>query len=142
MMAAAGLTLMAWAWWAAPGGAVEKPMVVRSEARGAGPEKAGPVGLGDAASTASLEGPPDACFQEVMAEDTLPEPRPGQARPDANGRCPHKRQVSRSGGCWVQLSFDREECEAGGYVFTDRCYGPVMANPRQRQPTSSPGSQP
>lgn len=138
---AAVFTLIIWAGWATRGRAGGAPAVSRTEAESTDQPDAGPVGLGNVASTVSMVGSPDASVSEVMAEDTLPEPLPGQTRPDDKGRCPGKGQLALNGGCWVLIPFVREECEASGYVFTTRCYGPVLAHPRKRQPTSHPGSQ-
>jgi serine/threonine protein kinase len=140
-MTAAGLALVAWAWWAAPWKFVEKPSVAQQEAGGAGQQDAGTTGLGDEASTASTEDSVGPSGREIMAEDTLPEPLPGQARPDEKGRCRHKRQVALNGGCWVVLSFNREECEEnGGYVFKTKCYLPFF--PHGRPSTSNPTHKP
>ncbi len=141
-VAAAGLALIAWAWWATRGRSVELPSVSRTEAGSVDRPDAGTVGLGSAASTVSVESAPDASVPEMMAEDSLPEPLPGQTRPDSKGRCPGKGQLALNGGCWILLTLEREECEESGYVFTSRCYGPVLSHPRKRQPTSHPGSQP
>jgi hypothetical protein len=140
-MAAASLTLAAWAWWAALGQAVENPSALRQAAGSTDQENGRTAGLGEAASTASMEDSPDASVREVLAEDTLPEPVPGQARPDAKGRCPHKRQVALSGGCWGRLNLDREKCEeVSGHMSKDTCYVPIL--PPGRPPTSSPTRKP
>ncbi len=57
---------------------------------------------------------PEPSVHAPLAEDTLPEPLPGQLRSDAKGRCPRKCQVALNGVCWVPSSMDREECEALG----------------------------
>jgi hypothetical protein len=140
-MAAAGLMLAVWAWWSTPEKRMEQPSAVRQEAGGAHLEDGGTVGLGDAASTTSTVISPDSPVRGSLAEDTLPEPLPGQLRPDAKGQCPLKRQVALNGGCWVRLKLEREECEAlRGYLFKDTCHVPILA-PR-RHPTSSPASEP
>ena len=46
-----------------------------------------------------------------MAEDALPEPMPGQTRPDAKGHCPLKQHLALNGGCWGTLKLDKETCE-------------------------------
>ena len=76
-----------------------------------------------------------------LAEDSLPEPVPGQLRPDAKGRCPHKRQLALNGACWVPM--DPEECEAlgsNGKLFKGRCYVPVLSpnRPSTTHPTRPP----
>ncbi|HEX8697247.1 MAG TPA: protein kinase [Myxococcaceae bacterium] len=74
------------------------------------------------------------------AQQPLPEPRPGQPRPDKKGRCPGPRQVPINGGCWVeQLPMNAEECEANSYVpFNGKCYAPALTPLKKHQPTSSP----
>jgi eukaryotic-like serine/threonine-protein kinase len=97
---------------------------------------AGTAGLGDTVSRESEE-QPSPSWPEAMSEDTLPEPLPGQLRPDAKGRCPGKRQVALNGACWMKTSWEREECEmARGQLFNDTCYLPCI--PPGRQPTSDP----
>ncbi len=135
--AAAGLALATWAGWSVARHFVESPSFARREAADKDRPDAGTAGLGDAASIASEEGAPESS-REVVAEDPLPEPLPGQMRPDAKGRCPHKQLVALNGGCWVKL--DRERCEAlSGHVYQGACYVPIV--PPERQPTSGPGDQ-
>jgi len=118
------------------------PRVARHEAAGAGQQDGGTAGLGEAVLPASTEDSSEPFVREGMAEDPLPEPLPGQARPDANGRCPRKQQVVRNGGCWRLLKLDREECEeVSGHLFKDACYVPGTSPPR-RKPTSSPAREP
>jgi predicted Ser/Thr protein kinase len=139
--AAAGLAVVAWAWWALPGKHVEKPSVVQEEAGGASLEDGGTAGLGDAASTASTVASPEPSAREELTEDTPPEPLPGQTRPDSKGRCPHKWQVALNGGCWGPLKLEREKCEdLSGHMVKGICYVPIIS--RQRQPTSSPAGKP
>jgi serine/threonine protein kinase len=78
--------------------------------------------------------------KKPVAQQPLPEPRPGQARPDQKGRCPGPRQVSINGGCWLHYSsMPTEECvENGGVLFKDKCYTPAHAPPKKAQPTSTP----
>jgi hypothetical protein len=133
-LAAAALAVALWAWWVASGTPPgENPS-------GARPEAAGPVGLGEAVVSASKMDDPEPSRREALAQDTLPEPLPGQTRPDAKGRCPHKRQVALNGGCWVGWAdTEREKCEAlhhNGYMYKNTCYVPVI--PPGRPPTSQP----
>ena len=140
-LAAAALVLALWAWWVTPGThPLENSFGACQEA--ADDEKAdtGPVGLGEAVVSASTMNAPEPSGRDSLAEDTLPEPLPGQTRPDAKGRCPHKRQVALNGGCWVEL--EREKCEAlnlNGYMYKSTCYVPVL--PPGRSPTSQPAHQ-
>lgn len=140
-MVAAGLALAVWAWWAAPSQPGEKPPLAHAEPTPGDPPDAGTAGLGEALASASTEPFPELRAMEVMAEETPPEPQPGQARPDAKGRCPHKRQVALNGGCWVEHPFNQEECEEkGGYIFKKTCYLPIASS--GRPPTSSPTDKP
>ncbi|MBN1203733.1 MAG: serine/threonine protein kinase, partial [Myxococcaceae bacterium] len=139
--AAALLALGAWVWWSIPRKFPEQPTVVRHEAGGARLEDGGTSGLGDEAATTATTASPAPSAPGVLAEDTLPEPVPGQARPDAKGRCPHPQHVLLGSGCWVKTSMDRKECELlkpnGGNMFKGACYMPVLLH--GRQPTSDPG---
>jgi hypothetical protein len=136
-LAAVGVALAVWTWRTVPRQPEAERSVVEAEVAGEARPEAEPTGLGDAAAATSLEEAPQSSPTEAMAEDSPPEPLPGQLRPDANGRCPRKRHVALNGGCWVEMS-NREECEEIGYVFKGKCYAP--ARPRGRQPTSSPKS--
>ncbi|MBN1207424.1 MAG: protein kinase [Myxococcaceae bacterium] len=139
--AAGLLALGAWAGWVAREESPKQPSVVRQEAGGAQLEDGGPAGLGDDAASASAEESSTPSEPGALAEDTLPEPLPGQAQPDARGRCPHKRQVSLNGGCWAPLKVERDECEAAsGQMLKDRCYVPVFLP--GRRPTSHPMREP
>ncbi|MFL5346090.1 MAG: serine/threonine protein kinase, partial [Hyalangium sp.] len=135
-VAAAGVALAAWLWWLAPSEPVEQPSMAQRGADGADRPDGGTSGLGEAASTTSMEDSPPLSLQERLAEEPLPEPEPEQTRPDAKGRCPHKQQVALNGGCWAPLKITSEECEAAdGQMFKDQCYVPVFAHGR-RHPTS------
>jgi len=74
-------------------------------------------------------------------QESLPQPRPWQARSDEKGRCPGRKQVPINGACWVeQLPMSAEECAELGYVpFQGKCYLPAPAPPKKPAPTSSPG---
>jgi serine/threonine protein kinase len=142
--AAALLALGAWVWWIIPSKFPERPASARHAADEAHLQDGGASGLGDDAATASTAASPSPSVPGVRAEDTLPEPLPGQIRPDAKGRCPHSRQVPLGGGCWVKTPLDREQCEllrpSGGYIFQGICYTPVLLH--GRQPTSEPPRKP
>ncbi|HEX8699830.1 MAG TPA: protein kinase [Myxococcaceae bacterium] len=75
-----------------------------------------------------------------VAQESPPEPRPGQLRPDAKGRCVGPMQVAINGGCWLENpSMNAEACAKGGYVFLQgKCYGPALVPPQKPRPTSSP----
>lgn len=138
---AATVAVVVAAGWAAWRASVEPPSVTRREAAGADARDAGMSGLGEAASSVSKEEVSAPSMREGMAEEPLPEPLPGQTRPDAKGRCPHKRQVALNGGCWMQISLDREGCAIlSGHVLKGACYVPMI--PPGRQSTSNPASKP
>jgi hypothetical protein len=130
--------LATWGVWMISG-APEAHLRADTRKTGAtGPADTGPVGLGDAAVSASTGDSPAPSLSEAMAEDTLPEPEPGQAKPDTKGRCPHKQQVALNNGCWMKASFEQEQCESvGGSMYQGACYLPIIA-PRQRPPTTAP----
>ena len=74
-----------------------------------------------------------------MSEDTLPEPLPGQVRPDEKGRCPRKGLVALNGGCWAETAWEPEKCQKlGGQMFKGTCYVPFIPPGRSRPPTSDP----
>jgi serine/threonine protein kinase len=138
--AAAGLTLAAsvgWEWVERDADTSSVPTVA---AAGAGRADAGTSGLGEAVSATSAVDASEPSVQ-VMAEEPLPEPMPGQTRPDAKGRCPHKLQVALNGACWIP--FAPEACEASvasGQLFRGKCYVPVQ--PRNHPSTSEPSRRP
>jgi serine/threonine protein kinase len=78
--------------------------------------------------------------KKPLAQQPLPEPRPGQARPDKRGQCPGRKQVPINGGCWVELpQMSTDECvENGGALFHGKCYTTADAPPKEPPPTSSP----
>jgi serine/threonine protein kinase len=100
---------------------------------------AGTAGLGEAASSASTQETPEPTLEQAVTEDSLPEPLPGQIRPDDKGHCPHKQQVALNGGCWVLWESGKCESLGGsGQIYEGRCYVPALPLPRHRPPTSSP----
>jgi hypothetical protein len=102
---------------------------------------AGTTAVGDTSPTEpqATTAPPEE--HRPLAQQPLPVPRPGQARPDEKGRCLGPKQVPLNGGCWVELlPMSAEECAEGGYVpFQGKCYLPAPAPPKKPTPTSSPG---
>jgi serine/threonine protein kinase len=78
------------------------------------------------------------------AQEPLPEPRPGQTRPEAKGRCPGRTQVLINGGCWVENPvMTAETCTENGYVFLKgKCYAPALESPRRPLPNSSDTQEP
>jgi serine/threonine protein kinase len=101
------------------------------------------------ASTAAMGGSsppkPQASTQppsekKPVAQDSPPEPRPGQMRPDKRGSCPGRTQVRINGGCWMAIpSATAEECKESGYLLLKgKCYAPTLEPPQKSVPTSSP----
>jgi predicted Ser/Thr protein kinase len=101
---------------------------------------AGTTAVGDTAPTAPGASTSPVTEKEPLAQEPLPEPHPGQIRPDKRGQCPSRKQVPINGGCWVELlQMSPEECTESGYVlFQGKCFGPANAPPRKPQPTSGP----
>ena len=95
--------------------------------------------IGDSTSTAPHTASPEE--NTPLAQEPLPLPRPGQARPDEKGRCLGHNQVPINGGCWVVLlPLSAEKCVESGYVpFQGKCYLPAPAPPKKSVPTLSPG---
>jgi hypothetical protein len=78
-----------------------------------------------------------------MSADPLPEPMPGQVRPDEKGRCPRKGLVTLNGACWAEFAWEPETCLAlGGQLFKGTCYVPFIPPERKRAPTSGPVKNP
>jgi serine/threonine-protein kinase len=97
----------------------------------------GTVAVGDSVLTAPVPPPQAPSSGSTLSVDLPPRPLPGQKRPDANGRCPNKLQVSIHGGCWNKLNVDLNDCQGEGYyVYKGVCYVPVI--PPARPPTSNP----
>jgi len=102
---------------------------------------AGTSAVGDASPTQKQAPAPPAQEKKPVAQQPLPEPRPGQTRPDKRGQCPGRKQVLINGACWIDVSasMSTDECvENGSVLFKGRCYEPVQPSPKQPQPTSSP----
>jgi serine/threonine protein kinase len=137
--AAVGLALAVWAGRTVSHEPAEQPSVARAEPAKPGSADAGTAGLGEAATVAALEQPPSGSTAEGMSEDTLPEPQPGQVRPDEKGRCPIKGLVALNGACWGEATWEPEKCqELGGQMFKGTCYMPIIPAGRKRPPTSGP----
>jgi serine/threonine protein kinase len=136
--AVSGLVVAAWVGGRAVGALGESFSVHSSEADRA---DAGTAGLGETVSaTSSAMETPESSLP-VMADETLPEPLPGQTRPDAKGHCPHQLQVALNGACWVPFAPGSDECAAfEGQLFRGRCYVPAL--PRKRPSTAHPPLKP
>jgi hypothetical protein len=137
--AAAGLALGVWLGRTASHEPQEQPAVARAEPPRADSADAGTAGLGEAATVAAQDKVPAVSTDPGMSADALPEPQPGQVRPDEKGRCHRKGAVALNGGCWAETSIEREGCtELGGQMFKGTCYVPFMPPGRKRPPTSGP----
>jgi hypothetical protein len=136
-LAAVALALVLWTWWVAPDAhPLENPFGACQGAAEAEMAAKGPIGLGEAVVSASKMDAPEPSGRKAVTEDTPPEPFPGQLRPNAKGRCPHRQHVAFNGACWV-VELDRERCEAlSGHVYKNTCYVPVITP--GRPPTSQP----
>jgi serine/threonine protein kinase len=104
---------------------------------------AGTSAVGDSTPTESRASPPLPTEKKPIAQEPLPEPRPGQARPDEKGRCPSSKHVLINGGCWLeQLPMTAEECtESGCVLFKGKCYAPAFAPLKRPPPTTSPAEE-
>ncbi|MCP3140823.1 serine/threonine protein kinase [Pyxidicoccus xibeiensis] len=99
----------------------------------------GTAAVGDTALTAPVAPVRAPSAWSVIAVDVPPKPLPGQTRPDATGRCPHRTYTAINGGCWRKLAIEAKDCDASGdYVYRGACYTPVF--PPQRPATSSPAA--
>jgi len=101
---------------------------------------AGSSAVGDTSPTEPQATPPLTPEKKPVAQEPLPEPRPGQLRPDKKGRCLGRKQLAINGGCWLEfLTLTPEECTAGGYVLLKgKCLSPALESPKKPSPTSSP----
>jgi len=101
---------------------------------------AGPSAVGDTSPTEPRSTPVPTAEKKPIAREPLPEPRPGQLRPDGKGRCLGPKQVAINGGCWLEFpTLTPEECTAGGYVLLKgKCLSPALESPKKPSPTSSP----
>ena len=140
-LAATCLAVVLWVRPAPRGEPSEPPALAHAEASEQDAPEAGTRGLGEAAAATSLEAAPAASLQEKLAQEPLPEPQPGQTRPNAKGQCPHKKQTALNKGCWAETSLERELCaQVNGQTYKGKCYLPAI--PPGRPPTSSPTGKP
>ncbi|HLL06995.1 MAG TPA: serine/threonine-protein kinase, partial [Myxococcaceae bacterium] len=107
---------------------------VRTGAEPAVAKERGTVAVGDTARSSSVESEKKTP-KSTIAMEFPKKPRPGQLRPDANGRCPAKK-VLLNGGCWIKVDFTPEECLVNGYAYQGACYLPVYES--SPSPTSAP----
>jgi hypothetical protein len=140
-LAAAGACTVLW-WHSRPVRPPPGPMTGKTpRASASRAPDADTAAAGDTAPTAPRAAPSPATEKKPLAQESLPEPRPGQLRPDKRGQCPGRKQVPINGGCWNDVSpaMDAQSCAEGGYVlFQGKCFGPALAPSKKPQPTSSP----
>jgi serine/threonine protein kinase len=131
--AAAGFGMLLWN--AAPG-----PGQTQQRASGFQQPDAGTSAVGDTSPTQPRASTPPSQEKKPVAQEPLPEPRPGQIRTDKHGQCPGNKQVPINGACWFELfQMSAEECLGNsGVRFKGKCYGPAPDSQKQPQPTSSP----
>jgi len=137
--AAGACAVLLWHWQPVPPSpapmAVSTPGASDSQA-----SDAGTAAVGDTSPAEPQASTPPSTKKKPLAQEPLPEPRPGQARPDKKGQCPGRKQVPINGGCWWEfLPPSAEACTESGYVlFKGKCLVPANAPPRKSQPTSNP----
>jgi serine/threonine protein kinase len=138
--AAGACAVLLWSVWPALG-PVSTNALEASDARA---PDAGTAAVGDNSSAKPQASKQPPTEKKPIAQEALPEPRPGQARPDKKGQCPGRKQVPINGGCWVeQLQMTAEECAENYFVFfKGKCFAHANAPPRKPQPTSSPAKEP
>ena len=105
-----------------------------------GARDGGTVGLGDAVLTAQQAAPHIPSAWSAIGMDLPSRPFPGQARPDANGRCPFEPLVPINNGCWVPVGEEAKTCPPQTFAYKGRCYAPFLRLPSP--PTSSPSDAP
>jgi hypothetical protein len=104
--------------------------------------EAGPAAVGDSAPSAPLASAHLPSEPAPVAQESPPELRSGQSRPDEKGRCPGRSHVVINGGCWVDATplMNAEECTKSGYVLLKgKCYTAALEPPQKAVPTSNPG---
>jgi serine/threonine protein kinase len=102
--------------------------------RGSSNAEGDAVSLGD--SSVSSSDAPAKAPQDAIAQEVPRQPRPGQLRPDANGRCP-KDLVAINGGCWRKIDVEPDYCRGHDvFLYQGGCYFPIPAS--RPQPTSEP----
>jgi serine/threonine protein kinase len=128
-------------WHSQPASVPPSPVFVNApRASDAQAPDAGTSAVGETSPTGAQAPTPPRTEKRPLAQESLPKPRPEQARPDKKGQCPGRRQVPINGGCWLELlSTTAEECvQIGSVLFKGKCYAPILESPKKPQPTSSP----
>jgi hypothetical protein len=128
LAAAGACTVLLW---------LAKPLLVPPGPNSQAPH-AGTVAVGDTSPTEPQASTAPGTEKKPLAQEPLPEPRPGQLRPDKRGQCPVRQQIPINGGCWLISLADAQACAGSGYVFFQgKCLVPALEPPRKPQPTSS-----
>jgi len=140
LAAAGACAVLLWNWQRVPRppGAVAVSTPGTSDAQA---PDAGTAAVGDTSPTEPQDSSPAPMQEQPLAQEPLPEPRPGQARPDKKGRCPGRKHVPINGGCWIDVSssMDAQACTEDGYIlFKGKCFVPANAPAKKPAPTSSP----
>ncbi len=140
-LVAAGLTVVLGVRPAPRGEPSEEPALTHAGGSNEEAPGARTRGLGEAAAATALDQAPAASWHEKLAQEPLPEPQPGQLRPNAKGQCPRKWQTVLNQGCWAETSLEHEACvQFNGQMYKGKCYLPAI--PPGRPPTSSPTGKP
>jgi hypothetical protein len=129
---AAGVALGLWPEETGSLHAEERPTVARSESAA----ERDAVSLGDGALSSSATSE-KSTLRGVIAVEVPKKPRPGQLKPDANGRC-YKKLFAINGGCWLKVDLDPKDCDVtlNVFVYQGGCYMPIPAS--EQEPTSAP----
>jgi len=133
---AAVASVVVFLWNVAPG-----PGQTQQRASGFQSPDAGTSAVGDTSPTQPRAPTPPSQEKKPVAQEPLPEPRPGQIRTNKRGKCPGNKQVPINGACWIDVSssMSAEECVGNnGVLFKSKCYVPAPDSLKQPQPTSSP----
>ncbi len=137
-----GVLLAVLVWHSQPASVPPGPVFVSApRASDAQAPEAGTAAVGDTSPTEPQGSTSPPVEKKPPAQETLPEPRPGQIRADKKGQCPVRQQIPINGGCWIDANSlaDAQSCAGSGYVFFQgKCFGPALEPPRKPQPTSSP----
>jgi hypothetical protein len=97
-------------------------------------EECDTAALGESAQSSSTT-PEKNAPKDGIAMEFPKKPRPGQRKPDANGRCPAK-QVAIIGGCWLKVDLTPDDCVVNGFMLQGICYLPIYES--SPGPTSAP----
>jgi len=96
-----------------------------------------PVSLGDTSLNQAATPKKDA-IQKAIVLEVPKQPRPGQLKTDAKGRCPDN-LIAINGGCWLKVDLKPEYCHGNVFTYQGGCYMPINAS--GPVPTSAPSEQ-